>query len=165
MSFPFQQLYDFFTKSLDGRTLKGPVSDPIFMRIKVKNGIPFNAEVAPTTFVLPFLVMQDGQQNLQKVIGEVIAGQDDSFCLVLAHEGHVKLFPDEMKDDLTPMLDKGLMLDPTAQHVLLVRLFHRTGTFSGFLPIDKNRVAHYAPPTGLETEILHVKVGADQNLH
>lgn len=165
MTFPFETLYDFFAKPMAGKILKSPVSDPILMQLQVRNGRPVVGAMAPTMMVLLYLVDPDGQKKLLELINTTIASADDSFCMILAHEGHIKLFQGSTTEELTPMLDKGLSNDPTAQHVLMVRIFHRTGVYSGFLPIDENRRVQYKAGTGLSTEVLHIKVDADQNIH
>lgn len=165
MTFPFKDLYEYFAKPFDGRKLKVPCSDPVLMKLKTKNGRPVEGAVAPPHLILPYLVIPNGQALLQKLIDDSIEKEDDSFCMILAHEGHIKLLPQLDMNASESLLDKGLSNDPNAQHVLMVRIFHRTSVYSGFLPIDANRCVKYAPATGLETEVLHVKVNADQNFH
>lgn len=165
MAFPFEEVYDFFARPMDGKTLKSPVSDPVLMKLRFVNGKPVEASLAPPLFVLLYLAEDGGQEKLSKLINASIENEDDSFCTVLYHEGHVKLLKEDIPEAVRPaLLEKGLSNDPSAQHVLFMRIFHRTGLYAGFLPVDKNRRVKYVPGTGKELILYHIKMDAEQNL-
>jgi hypothetical protein len=165
MTFPFEDLYQYFVRPLIGRPLKAPCCDPVLMKLKTKNGRPVTAALAPAIMVLSYLAKPNGNAELLQLIEKSIEEEDDSFCMILAHEGHLKLFIGGELSDYEPMIDKRLTNDPTADHVLMVRIFHRTGVYSGFLPIDKNRAVQYVPAMGLRRVVMNVKPDGDKNLH
>lgn len=165
MAFDFEAVYDFFAKPMDGRHLKDPASDPVLMKLKTKNGKVLLGAVAPPILVLQYLAMSDGQAKLKELISNSIVEEDENFCMLLAYEGRLKLFQGGKMSDYAPMLEKRLTNDPAAEHVLMIQIFHQSGSYTGFLPVDANRVVSYAPAYGLQTKVLHVNPDADQNLH
>lgn len=167
--FPFQKVYDQYTKPLDGIQLEAnPPFGPVLMTIKMVDGKPKILGLIPPIVTLAFFIKQNGKELLDEFInGKMKAEDNDDLCMVLMHEGFMKWPNGDMNEEQKQaMRQKGLMNDPQARYVILVCIYHRSGMRVGFLPLSNSKRISYAPMLDDdEPTLIHVSNGVDQNLH
>lgn len=160
MTFQFEKVYDHFAKPMDGEVLEYPFGPFMFMVDEPTSDTP-KGKMLPRLITLALMASEDGNEKINELAAKLIANEDENFCVVLIHEGHVKKMKDPTPEQEIELKKRGLIKDPNAKHVASIRIFHKSGSVAGFCPLDAERRATYAQLERNEG-LLQVNIGADQ---
>lgn len=159
--FDFQRVYEEFARPFDNRSVPTNPFGPVLVKSVLEDEGVFIVGMLTPAVMLPFFMSDDGAEYLQQLIDNMLSTQADNFCIVKTHECHVKMVDTEDQTVLEAMKEKRLTYDPSAQNCIAMMIYHKTGVRAGCLPIDQQRVSHYAPMLPKGTEFSNVKTDAN----
>ena len=157
--FNFEKVYEELARPLDNRPVPIKPFGPILLKVILEENEVFVIGSLPPAVILPFFLEDEGTERLTQLIEQMLSRREDNFCIVKTHECHIKTVQDQTEEEMEEMRDKRLTHDPSAQHCIVLVIYHKSGVRIGCLPIDENRVSHYAPLLP-ESGIINVKVDA-----
>ncbi len=160
MKFSFEKIYADFAKPLDGMILQPPFGPYLMLIEKAMSPNP-SSSMLPSGVVVLIMAAKGGNEALDAMIAKMLAEHDDEFCVVFAHEGHVKPMEDPTPEQEIELKKRGLRKDPNAFHAAMIRVYHRSGSAMGYCKMDAERRATYGP-IQVDEGFLSVNVDADQ---
>jgi hypothetical protein len=141
MEFPFELVFDYFAKPLDGKVVPEHGWPPALYLVFLAGGAVDHVEPLPVAHLFG---SNQGKAQLGAGIRRVLADLPATACLVLTSEAWqktVQVVPGAPPRDRTHSLEG----DPEAQDILTFQLYHHTGQQTGALPIGPGRVVAYRP--------------------
>jgi hypothetical protein len=137
--FKFEQVYETLARPLDNRPVPTDPFGPMLVKVlSEEDGIFVLGTLQPAA-IQAYFASEEGTEHLAYLIEEMLGKQGKDFCIVKVYECY---------NDASERTHKGIALC----------IHHKSGIRMGYLPIDSDRISHYAPLLDENVELVPVRI-------